>query len=217
MTEPASQTTSGSSTSFAIAGPNGGTLIRTTNTAATCFYKTDYRGDPHEFGAYGDGEAHGGNRDTVAIENWLGAYGMVTNPLATNPPANFGPWIASIPANYVVSTPLSCPPNATIQGTENLQNGNIPRTNFVAAPGFAGISYPYVANTPLASAPYESQAVFAASPYCRLSGVAVTGNGFDLGTTGNTSASITINGLGSITGVAIGNAVAGADVNPDLL
>ncbi|HEX4158730.1 MAG TPA: right-handed parallel beta-helix repeat-containing protein [Rhizomicrobium sp.] len=204
-------------TSVTFTGDNTGTLI--VDTGGDCYQKTNYRGDPHEFGAHGDSNSTGttGTDDTIPIEYWLGAYGNVNPNLApgTAPP-NFGPWIASIPANYLVSTPLSCPPNATIMGTENLQNGNIPRTNFVAAPGFSGFSYPYVTSAtalPPLTTFYGSQAVFAASPYCRLSGVAVTGNGFDRGTTGNTHGTTTIDGLGSITGVKLGNAVAGADVS----
>ncbi len=182
MTEAATQDEP-AGTSFTVTGPNGGTVIRNPANGATgtpCFYKTDYRGDPHEFGAYGDGKAHGGNGDTVAIQNWLGAYGMVTDPAATNPPANFGPWKATVPGTYLVYQPLFCPPNATIQGDENLtNNGNgmthNPRIEFKASNDFSGTSYQssYTTSTYVAT-----QAVIGALGYCRLSGIAVTGNGF---------------------------------------
>jgi hypothetical protein len=122
MTEPAIQSTPmGSTTNFTVTGSNGGTVIRATTTGGTplCFYKTDYRGDPHEFGAAGDGSTP----DTTAIQSWLGAYGNVTNPASHHAPTNFGPWIATIPANYLVTLPLVCPPSATLQAQANLWAG----------------------------------------------------------------------------------------------
>jgi len=95
--------------SITITGNNNGTLILDSYGGTglnQCWQKINYRGDPHEFGAFGDGVTD----DTTPMEYWFGAYGNV-NPSfapATVPP-NFGPWIASIPANYLVTQPLTCP------------------------------------------------------------------------------------------------------------
>ena len=174
LTEPA--LTSGS-TSFTIAGPNGGTLIRTNS--GICFYKADYRGDPHEFGAYGDGNAHGGSGDTVAMQNWLGAYGMVSNPAAISAPANFGPWIASVPATYLVYQPLVCPPYANLQAGANISatqpgNGAGPPNPLVmieAAQPSGSPALPSLQNT------LAQPALIMASQYCRISGIAINVNG----------------------------------------
>lgn len=199
MTEPAIQSTpTGMSTSFTITGANGGTLIKST---VGCFYKTNYRGEPHEWGAAGDGSTD----DTTPVEYWLGASGMVSQPNPTTPAANFGPWIPTIPATYLVHEPLFCPPNATIQGSGNQTNNGIttnsnPRVNFLAAPNsaatpFHGIMIQYPNN----GFNYGLQAVFGLNAFCRLSGVGVTGNAFELQTTGTVSkTSTTISSVGSV-------------------
>jgi hypothetical protein len=179
-------------------GDNTGTLI--VDAGGDCYQKTNYRGDPHEWGAYGDASRDGktGHDDSGALQNWLGAYGNASNLAPATAPANFGPWVATMPANYLVSQPLFCPPNATIRGDENLTNNNVgdqanfnPRVNFIAAPGntmtappFAGYTY---TDGPTTSSFTGSQAVFGTWAYCRLSGIAVTGTGFVLATTGTTS------------------------------
>ncbi|HTT82804.1 MAG TPA: right-handed parallel beta-helix repeat-containing protein [Rhizomicrobium sp.] len=219
LTLPMTGTASGTQTDInvSVAGSNGGTLLLDGTTGGpNCYQKTNYRGDPHEWGALGDGMTD----DTPAIENWLGAYGNVNpnfNPAMT--PPNFGPWVASIPATYVVSQPLSCPPNATIQGNENLTNNGItgnpnPRVNFQAATGFSGLSYQSASG----STYYGSQAVFGALNFCRLSGIAVSGNNFSLATTGDITAQPTvISNVGNVTGVQPGNAVYVTDVLGNVL
>lgn len=200
-------TTGVSMSNITFVGDNDGTLIIDSETGTSghqCWQKTNYRGDPHEFGAYGDSNYQGttGHDDTAPVQYWLGAYGNVNSGLApTKVPPNFGPWIAPIPANYKINTPLYCPPNATIMGTENLQNGGTPRTNFVAGPHFLGFGYPFVTNTvgQLPSSFFGLQGVFAASAFCRLSGVAVSGNGFQLTPFGGGNM---INGNNTITGLS---------------
>ncbi|HEY3777675.1 MAG TPA: hypothetical protein VGL35_06430, partial [Rhizomicrobium sp.] len=156
-------------------GDNTGTLI--VDTGGDCYQKTNYRGEPHEWGAYGDGTSD----DTTAIQNWLGAYGNVSNLAPATAPDNFGPWHATVPATYLVSQPLFCPPNATLMGDENLTNNGAtnnhnPRIAFKAAAAFAGWSYPFTTTTPPATPFAGTQAVIGAGSYCRLSGIAVIGN-----------------------------------------
>jgi hypothetical protein len=162
-------------------GDNGGTLI--VDAGNDCFQKTNYHGEPHEWGAYGDGTSNTPHDDTTAIQNWLGAYGNVSNLAPATAPDNFGPWHATVPATYLVSQPLFCPPNATLMGDENLtNNGNstgqthLPRIAFKAASAFAGWSYPFTTTTPPATPFAGTQAVIGAGSYCRLSGIAVIGN-----------------------------------------
>ncbi|MGH7227124.1 MAG: hypothetical protein ACRELF_28240 [Gemmataceae bacterium] len=57
------------STTLSASGDNGGTQIQDANPSTRCWYKTNYRGDPHEFGAVGDDH----NDDTAAVQDWLGA------------------------------------------------------------------------------------------------------------------------------------------------
>ncbi|MGD0193044.1 MAG: hypothetical protein ABSD74_20090 [Rhizomicrobium sp.] len=188
-----------------------------------CYQKSNYRGDPHEFGAYGDGAVMGGmHDDTTSIEDWLGAYGNASSLGLSLQPANFGPWIASIPGTYLVDTPLFCPPNATIRGDENLDNngntnGPNPRVNFQASAAFSGLSYPFVGAVPGSFSGYGSQAVFSANSYCRLSSIGVTGNDISLETAPNTFMSPTNDmsyaaGSGMFT-VEGGNAVYVVDSN----
>jgi len=233
LTLPLTGTATGTpNINLTITGSNGGTLITDSYSAspvfANCYQKTNYHGDPHEWGAYGDATPDGtiGHDDTIALQNWLGAYGNAVNVNSTlpsgTPPANFGPWNATIPANYLVTSPLFCPPNATIRGDENLTNNNSngqnfnPRVNFIASSAtltpFSGYTFPS-ANPVTSSSFYGSQAVFGTYAYCRLSGIGVSGNGFVAKTTGNTNATTTINNLGSTFNVHIGNAVVGSVLN----
>jgi hypothetical protein len=180
LTLPLTGTATGRNTPFtsvAFTGSNGGTPI--VDTGGDCYQKTNYRGEPHEWGAVGDGS----NDDTLAIQNWLGAYGSVSSLAPATAPDNFGPWHATVPATYLVSQPLFCPPNATLMGDENLtNNGNstgqthLPRIAFKAASAFAGWSYPFTTTTPPATPFAGTQAVIGAGSYCRLSGIAVIGN-----------------------------------------
>ncbi len=204
-----------------LTGANGGTLI--IDLGGDCYQKTNYRGDPHEFGAYGDASTNGqtGHDDTARIQNWLGAYGNVSNLAPGAAPSNFGPWNATVPANYLISSPLFCPPNATIRGDENqTNNGNgsntNPRINFVAAaaPNFTGLSV----QLPLSGSNYYgSQAVLGLNAFCRVSGIAVTGNNFHAQTvssinTGPTTTLTIASGDTNLASVAVGNAVYATDV-----
>ncbi len=106
MTLPATATLAG--TVVNITGDNGGTLILDSVSGnQDCYQKTNYRGDPHEFGAYGRTPVptgQSGHDDTVPVQNWLAsAYGNVSNLAPGTAPHNFGPWIVTIPGNYLIS------------------------------------------------------------------------------------------------------------------
>jgi hypothetical protein len=208
MTLPATATSVGT---VNITGDNGGTLILD-NVAGNqdCYQKTNYHGDPHEFGAVGDGVAD----DTVPLENWFGAYGSVNptfNP-ATMPP-NFGPWNASVPANYLVTAPLLCPENALIQGLatqiSGTDNGGAPVVRIFAArqTNNMGAEFPPVAGT----------AVLGMGDYCRLSGVTIDAGGLQMsgttnGTTGLSSAIVTNLDAALIKQVQLNDIVTAGDI-----
>ncbi|HEX4079801.1 MAG TPA: right-handed parallel beta-helix repeat-containing protein, partial [Rhizomicrobium sp.] len=173
------------SLTITIAGNNTGTLILD-NYGGTglnqCWQKINYRGDPREFGAYGDGTSGTPHDDTVAIQNWFGAYGNVNanaNFVPATAPPNFGPWNASIPANYMVIAPLTCPDNALIQGLATQSTGASPLVRIFAERNPSGTSF--ASNAPAA--------VLTLGNRCRLSGVAVDGSGLQMnGTTNGTPA-----------------------------
>jgi hypothetical protein len=212
---------------ISIAGSNGGTLlldIYLVGGGPNCYQKTNYRGDPHEWGAYGDGPSNSSftaHDDTAAIQNWLGAYGNAVNLPAGTAPNNFGPWKATIPATYMVSKPIFCPPNATIQGDENQTNNGSgsnpnPRVNFQATgPNdqtfFSGFSYQSASG----SIYYGSQAVFGLNAFCRLSGIGVSGNNFELET--NLAIAGTFITLSSGSAPYVGNAVYAVDPSGNVL
>jgi len=216
MTEPATQSEP-TGTSFSVLGNNGGTLIR--DLAPTCFYKTDYRGDPHEWAAVGDGNAN----DTQPLQYWLGAYGMVSNPASTTPPSNFGPWIATIPANYSVSQPLVCPPYAVLQGFANI-SGGIPNNGG----GAANPTVIITAAAPSMGIPSLTNslglpALMTASQYCRISGIALDVNGNDAfainGAVGSTNGTTTVSFMNPLAtwvvpGVPINDSNAGNCIPP---
>jgi hypothetical protein len=160
MTIPATGTGSASVSTLAFTGDNNGTLIVDSANSPNfdCYQKINYRGEPHEWGAWGDGTPTSGHDDTVALEGWLGAFG---NPPATTStasyPTNYGPWIATSPANYLVSSPLSCPPNATLMGPANFStNKGTPPVRIFAGGSFSG-----------------GPAVLEMNDHCRLSGIAI--------------------------------------------
>ncbi|HEX4077653.1 MAG TPA: hypothetical protein VHX61_02110 [Rhizomicrobium sp.] len=226
LTLPLTGTATDKNTSFAsvtFTGDNTGTLI--VDAGGDCWQKTNYRGDPHEFGAWGDGASSTPHDDTAALQNWFGAYGNVNPNLApATAPNAFGPWIATVPATYIVNTPLTCPQNATVQGTVNLTNSN-PVVAIEAASGqtLAGtgsqdwFSGTLPANeTASSSGPISAQAVIGALAYCRLTGISVVGNGYYLPTIMGTIS----NGSNCITAVIatldleVGNYVAGSNIPP---
>jgi hypothetical protein len=152
-----------------IHGNNGGTLVVDAQSPnPQCWQKTNYRGEPHEWGALGDNSTD----DTTALENWLGAYGNVSNLALTATPNTFGPWIATIPAIYMVSAPLYCPPNAHLQATANDShpsgNPEAPIIQIKAAPSTAG--------TPFSLGGAPNGAVMTAQIYCRISGLSINAN-----------------------------------------
>jgi hypothetical protein len=142
---------------FNASGANGGTQIQDSQPSVRCWYKTNYRGDPREFGAVGDGSTN----DTPAIQNWLGAYGMLLSSGATS--TNFGPWVAALPGIYKVNQPLICPANANIQAPANL-----------AAGASTSGSMPFVIRADTNTFPADTT-LMTAQAYCRLSGIALDG------------------------------------------
>jgi hypothetical protein len=98
---------------------NGGTIIQDSN--LKCYYRTNYRGDPHEWGAYG---ANGFYDDTAALYKWLG-----WSP---------GPWNAIVPSNYQITSPLTCPSDTTVLAPANQAGqSNPPVRIFASGSGFA--------------------------------------------------------------------------------
>jgi hypothetical protein len=182
-------------------GDNGGTLILDgvgTSSSPDCYQKTNYRGDPHEWGAKGDGITD----DTAAMQEWFGAYGNLFSGPPGTAPANFGPWNASIPGTYLVSSPLSCPVNATIQGPSSQFN---PIFQVVASSSFQGLL-----ETSNTMQPIVTQAVIGAHTSCRLSGVGVTGNQQVTQLMGGVSSTTTTITLASTSNIYVGNAVTDA-------
>jgi hypothetical protein len=108
-----------------------------------CVVKVDYSGDPHEWGALGDGQTD----DEVALQYWL---------------ASPGPWNASIPGTYDTSMPLSCWPDVELQGTATKSGGDSqPPVEIAVHTGFTGGSSSAHA------------AVITAYKSCRISGVSI--------------------------------------------
>jgi hypothetical protein len=142
------------SVSGTFVGGNGGTQIADSAPSTRCWYKTNYRGDPREWGAIGDGAPS--TDDTLALENWLGAYGSAVSKNASTPPTNFGPWIASLPGNYKTISPLICPANANLMGPANVSTDKgSPAVRIFAGGSFSG------------------SPVLIMNDYCRLSGIAI--------------------------------------------
>lgn len=182
--------------SIAISGDNGGTLIIDHESNPQCWQKTNYRGDPHEFAAFGDGQTD----DTIPMENWLGAYGNVNPTLApATAPSNFGPWILTIPANYLVSEPLVCPPAGDI---ESRANPSGEAANAAPVVRITANSFPAFTN------PQYEPALMVAGNYCRLSGIALDATNigsFYLATTGTpTNGQPTLTGVPNISGIEPG-------------
>ncbi len=136
--------------------------------ANQCWQKINYRGDPHEFGAYGDGI----DDNTGSLENWLGAYGT---PLASSQTkTNFGPWNLTVPGVYDVQNPngvpypLVCPTSGALIAGANLWAGfkssGTPAVTIFADNGGTHSNWG------------SSGAVLAMSDNCRLSGVAINAN-----------------------------------------
>lgn len=130
---------------------NGGTVIQDANGTGQCFYRTNYRGDPHEWGAVG---ASGNSDDTTPLQDWL----------KWTP----GPWIASIPSSYKTNSPLTCWANTAIQGQATLTAGN-------SATGFVGS--PVVRIFAAGSGFTAGTALLTTGDYCRITGIAFDANG----------------------------------------
>jgi hypothetical protein len=186
-----------------VFGNNGGTIIQDNSPTVRCWYKTNYRGEPHEWGAVGDGSAN----DTIPIQDWLGADGAAVSKYLTQAPTNFGPWIATVPANYLVSGPLICPPNANIEAPANLASANL-----AALPGWPPVR---IFTKPFGTAPNSytntsQPGLMVASAYCRLSGIALDasniGNFYltSPGTATNSGSTGQITGVPNVAGVWAG-------------
>jgi len=177
-------------------GDNGGTLIVDHEATPQCWQKTNYRGDPHEYGAYGDGNKD----DTGSLQNWLGAYGT---PLATGQTrTNFGPWIATIPANYQISQPLICPPYANLQAPSNVAAGTPANGGGPPSPPVSIVA------TSTFQDSLGQPALMMASQYCHISGLALDasaiGNFFFQPTGQTAMGSTTITCVSSTSGIVPG-------------
>jgi hypothetical protein len=197
--------TGSGSITVSISGDNSGTLIVDSepsggsNPGPQCWQKTNYRGDPHEWGAYGDGGYPNGHDDAVALENWLGAYGSGVNTSQTTPAANFGPWIATVPAIYNTSLPLFCPPNANLQAPANdsRENTIAPLVTIMAGKTQGGGAF----NGGAGGSSGSPIAVLTAQSQCRISGLAIDASG-SLGS-GNNNYVDAVNIATGATGVVI--------------
>jgi hypothetical protein len=163
----------GSPGTVTISGDNGGTLILDSEGPPKgCYQKTNYRGEPHEWGAYGDAPYNDSmappHDDTVPLENWLGAYGNVGPGAPATAPASFGPWEATIPAIYGVSEPLFCPPNANLRAPANDSREGTPMP-IVEIQASNGFSDPNLGTQ-------GAVAVMTANTLCRISGLSINTN-----------------------------------------
>lgn len=206
MTLPA--TAGGTSVPIQINGDNGGTLILdSVKNNQDCCQKTNYRGDPHEFGAVGDGVTN----DTGALQNWLGAYGNVNpNSAFVSAPSTFGPWIATVPANYMVESPLNCPASMVIQGSPMLStSGSTPAVRIFAARQSGQTGPTFTANA-------TGNTVMALGTNCRIAGITIDGGGvFINGTTnGNGTDPTILDNLQSVTNIQVGDYVSAPDIPP---
>jgi len=221
--------TGNGSVTVSISGDNSGTLIVDMEPSGLlkpgpqCWQKTNYRGDPHEWGAYGDGGGMYGHDDTVALQNWLGAYGSAVNTNSNTPATNFGPWIATIPANYSVSSPLVCPPYAVLPGIANI-SGGVPNNGGGAAnPTVIITAAAPVSGIPSLANALGLPALMTASQYCRISGITLDVNGNDAfainGAIGSTNGTTTVSFMNPLAawvvpGVPINDSNAGNCIPP---
>ena len=133
-----------------ITGSNGGTLITDSynlTDGANCYQKTDYHGDPHEFGAFGNGKKT--QDDGPPLQAWLGSL---------------GPWDATVPANYYTDEPLTCGPGVNLRAPANGGlggGGNPPIVQIAAGPSFP------------AGTAATHNAVITAWATCRISGIGI--------------------------------------------
>lgn len=166
---------------------NDGSIVKDGESPAICFQRINSGWGPKEFGAIGE---IGGviSDDTTYLQKWLDANQPHMGDTDT----------------YGVSSRLKCNLNTTIQGPENLQNSGTPLFNINALSTFSGTTY-------TSSTGYDLQGVIGAYDFCRLSGVAVTGNGFAAQVSGvqTTMNSNTITLPAPVTNLAVGNAIVG--------
>jgi hypothetical protein len=152
MSVPATGSGTGSLDSITIAGSNLGTLLQDGYTPApSCVVKVNYRGEPHEWGAFGTG---GTTDDSAALEAWL---------------AGPGPWDATIPATYETSAPLTCWPNINIRAPANDSR----ESTLAPIVSIQALSGSFAAS---GSATIGGAAVLTAQDQCRISGLAIDAN-----------------------------------------
>jgi hypothetical protein len=150
ITEPTTGNFSGASLTFTP--NNGGTIFKETG-SGHCVVKVNYGGDPHEFGAYGDGT----HDDANALLSWL---------------ASPGPWDAAIPATYMTGQALTCWPNIHLRSPANdsRENSGGPNNHPLVQITVAGTTFP---TNGTAAAPI---AVITADALCRISGLSIDAN-----------------------------------------
>jgi hypothetical protein len=162
LTLPITGTPGGTATliSVTFTGDNNGTLITDSEGTPQCWRKTNYPGDPHEYGAVGDGATN----DTTPILDWIGGGGPWDATVASNANSSTGATI------YQVRSTIYCFPGINIRtpavdGT----SGNAPVTiQAVSTGGSWALPLPWPASTIYALMVMESN--------CRMSGLSVDAN-----------------------------------------
>lgn len=156
---PASFSNSGGA--LTISNDNGGSVIADAETMPRCFYRSSSQYTPKEWGAYENAGAHHTD-DTVALQSWLNTGQSFITGVNHSLVAVAGTSAQS--AISIVSFPLICPANTTVQGPTNLTGASSTPLFTIEANSTSGV-FP------------RSSAVIDAYDYCRLSGIAINGNG----------------------------------------
>ena len=139
-----------------ISGDNNGTLILDSEIPNKgCYQKTNYRGDPHEWGALGNGLTNTTEDDTPALVDWLGAP---------------GPWDATLPATYEVTSQITCWPNINIRA---------PAVDWANSPSGAPVTIQ--AKSSSGTAWGTPQGMILMQSQCRISGLSMDANNVTYG------------------------------------
>lgn len=125
-----------------------------------CFSRQSWQYTPKEWGAAENCCAAGAIDDTVALQSWLNtAQSFINLPNNSH---------QSTPGNSLITMPLTCPANTTIQGPTNIVGTTTPLYVITAAPN--GVTNPFVGSV---SGGTHNGAVIKAYDFCRLSGIGI--------------------------------------------
>jgi hypothetical protein len=195
-------TAPGSAASVLFTPDNGGSSICDGEPTPYIYNRATFSYGPKDWGAFGGGLT-GDHDDTVPLANWLNAP---------------QPHVGDID-RYVVTAPLNCSANTTIQGPSNVSGSGSPLFSIIAnndstlGPVFSGqwstdgtILHQNV-----------TQAVLTGDKFCRISGVGIDAGGFVsvLGTGSFSNNSSTINSVTNTANLQIGNTVVANGVPPN--